>query len=113
MIRVSAFIILINCVLHVDAQQSNYKFNNFGNRSILLVGNVTGSVSDIGLTYYNPSFLANTENVGISLNAKAYQLESFKLNNILNEDSSLKSSSFNNASTMAGGIFEVFDNRFA
>ena len=32
-------------------QQGNYKFNNFGNRSILLSGNVTGSVSDIGLVY--------------------------------------------------------------
>lgn len=95
------------------SQQGNYKFNNFGNRSILLTGNVTGSVSDLGLTYYNPSFLAKAENVGFSLNAKAYQLVDVKLENVLNENSKLNSSRFNGASTMAGGIFNLFGTRFA
>lgn len=97
----------------IQAQQGNYRFNNFGNRSILLAGNVTGSVSDLGLTYYNPSFLAENDNVGFSLNAKAYQLVNFKLDNVLNEESQLSSSRFNGASTMAGGIFNLFGTRFA
>ena len=103
----------IFCAFCVNAQQGNYRFNNFGNRSILLAGNVTGSVSDLGLTYYNPSFLAESDNVGFSLNAKAYQLDNFELKNVLNEDSQLSSSRFNNASTMAGGIFNLFGTKFA
>ena len=41
----------------VLGQQGNYKYNNYGNRSIILSGNVTGSVTDMGLTYYNPARL--------------------------------------------------------
>ena len=107
------FMLLICSSIMGYSQQGNYKFNNFGNRSILLTGNVTGSVSDLGLTYYNPSFLARVENVGFSLNAKAYQLVSLKLNNVLNEDAQLSNTSFNGASTMAGGIFNLFGTRFA
>ena len=95
------------------SQEGNYKFNNFGNRSILLVGNVTGSVSDLGLAYYNPSFLANSDNVGFSLNAKAYQLIDIKLNSPSQNDAQLSNSSFNSASTMAGGVFNLFKTRFA
>ena len=95
------------------AQQGNYKFDNFGNRSLLLAGNVTGSVSDLGLTYYNPSFLTDVENVGFSLNAKAYQLVSYKLDNVLDENVQLSNTSFNGASTMAGGVFNLFGTRFA
>lgn len=95
------------------SQEGNYKFNNFGNRSILLVGNVTGSVSDLGLAYYNPSFLANSKNVGFSLNAKAYQLIDIKLNSPTQNDAQLSNTSFNSASTMAGGVFNLFNTRFA
>lgn len=95
------------------SQEANYKFNNFGNRSILLVGNVTGSVSDLGLTYYNPSFLADAKNVGFSLNAKAYQLVNIKLNSPKQADAQLSNTSFNSASTMAGGVFNLFKTRFA
>ncbi|GGZ78760.1 hypothetical protein [Algibacter mikhailovii] len=95
------------------AQEGNYKFNNFGNRSILLAGNVTGSVSDLGLTYYNPSFLANSDNVGFSLNAKAYQLVNVKLTGPNQEGAQLSNTSFNSASTMAGGVFNLFNTRFA
>jgi len=112
-LRNTVLITLLHCVLFVSAQQGNYKFNNYGNRSILLAGNVTGSVSDLALAYYNPSFLAISDNVGISLNAKAYQLENFKLKDILNENTTLSSSKFNNVSTMAGGIFNLFNTRFA
>jgi hypothetical protein len=106
-------IILLLFVFLGYAQQGNYKFDNFGNRSILLAGNVTGSVSDLGLTYYNPSFLAEVENVGFSLNAKAYQLVSYKLDNVLNENTKLSNTRFNGASTMAGGVFNLFGTRFA
>jgi len=107
-------LLLFFCVaLPGYAQQGNYKFNNFGNRSILLAGNVTGSVSDLGLTYYNPSFLADSKNMGFSLNAKAYQLVTLKLDNVLDENTQVSNTSFNGASTMAGGIFNLFGTRFA
>jgi hypothetical protein len=95
------------------AQQANYKFNNFGNRSILLSGNVTGSVEDIGLTYYNPSRLTEVENTGFAFNARAYQLSSLKISNLLGEDSRLSSTNFNGVPSMAGGTFDLFGTRFA
>ncbi|WP_297690946.1 hypothetical protein [uncultured Eudoraea sp.] len=38
-------------------QEGNYKFDNYGNQSMLLNGNVTGSATDLGLAYYNPARL--------------------------------------------------------
>ncbi len=95
------------------SQQGNYKFNNFGNRSILLSGNVTGSVTDLGLVYYNPSRLTEIENTGFAFNARAYQLSSLKLSNLLGEESKLSSTNFNGVPSMAGGTFTLFNNRFA
>ena len=109
-------ILLITLSLFVSliySQQSNYKFNNFGNRSILLSGNVTGSVEDLGLTYYNPSRLTEVENLLLAFNAKAYQLSSLKLTNFIDDESKLESTNFNGAATMAGGVFNLFGTRFA
>jgi hypothetical protein len=100
-------------VIMAQGQQGNYRFNNYGNRSILLAGNVTGGVSDIGLAYYNPSFLADTEEVGFSFNAQAYQLVNIKLENVLNDTGQISSTKFNGASTMAGGVFNLFGTKFA
>ncbi|TYA52320.1 hypothetical protein [Formosa maritima] len=108
---VSIFFLLVS--IHSIAQQGNYRFNNFGNRSILLSGNVTGSVSDLGLVYYNPSYITDVENVGFSLNAKGYQLIFLKFKDALNEDSNLSNTSFRGTAVMAGGIFNLFGTRFA
>lgn len=102
----------LSCTL-VLGQQGNYRFNNYGNTSIFLAGNVTGSVSDIALAYYNPSFLTNTEKNGFSFNAQAFQLVNVKLDNVLNNNDQISSSRFNGASTMAGGIFDLFGTKFA
>lgn len=95
------------------AQQGNYKFNNFGNRSILLSGNVTGSVSDIGLTYYNPSRLTEIENTGFAFNAKAYQLSALKISDLFVEESTINSTNFDGVPSMAGGTVNIFGTRFA
>jgi len=42
-------LIISNC--WVVFSQDNYRIENFGNRSLLLSGNVTGSVEDLGSTY--------------------------------------------------------------
>ncbi len=109
------FIRLLFIVISIYSwgQQGNYKFNNFGNRSILLSGNVTGSVNDIGLVYYNPARLTELENNGFAFNAKAYQLTSLQLTTALDEERQLENTSFGGAPSMAGGTFKLFGERFA
>ena len=65
----SLFVLIICFVIQVKSQ-TNYKYENFGNRSILLNGNVTGSVDDLGATYYNPARLALIEDPVFAINAK-------------------------------------------
>jgi len=105
-------IICLFITLHSWGQQGNYKYNNFGNRSILLSGNVTGSVSDIGLVYYNPARLTEIENTRFAFNAKAYQLNTYKLTTFLDQERSLGNSSFSGVPSMAGGTFRLFGERF-
>ena len=71
---IPVFTILFFFSCFVIYGQRNYKFENFGNRSILLNGNVTGSVNDLGATYYNPARLALIEDPVFAINAKIYQL---------------------------------------
>jgi len=112
-LRFLLFIVFSFCLIVSYSQQANYKFNNFGNRSILLSGNVTGSVTDLGLVYYNPARLTEVKNTGFAFNARAYQLSSLKLSNFLGEDSRVNSTNFNGIPSMAGGTFDLFGNRFA
>ncbi len=98
---------------YITAQQGNYKFENYGNRSILLSGNVTGSVEDLGLTYYNPARLTEVENTAFAINAKAYQLTSLKISNVAGDESRLTDNEFDGKPTMAGGTFKLFGDIFA
>jgi hypothetical protein len=98
---------------YTTAQQGNYKFSNYGNRSILLSGNVTGSVEDLGLTYYNPARLTEVENTAFAINAKAYELNSLKLTNVVGNQSKLTNNQFGGKPTMAGGTFKLFGDKFA
>lgn len=97
----------------VNGQQGNYKYNNYGNRSILLTGNVTGSVSDIGLTYYNPAKLTSIEINGVAFNARAYQFRSLKVDPVFEGASPLKDIAFNGVPSIVGGTFNLFNERFA
>ncbi|MDU8886013.1 hypothetical protein RXV94_07570 [Yeosuana sp. MJ-SS3] len=109
----SVFVALIFLGYYGFTQQGNYKFNSYGNRSILLSGNVTGSVDDLGLTYYNPARLSEVENGLISFNAQAYELASVKLLNFNEDNGKLENTDFNGVPTMAGGIFNLLGTRFA
>ena len=71
--------------------QGYYNDENFGNRSILLSGNVTGSVDDLGLTYYNPARLAIIEEPNFTISARAYQLGSVKVENVFGRNQKLAS----------------------
>lgn len=92
---------------YLIAQEGNYKFENFGNRSILLNGNVTGSVEDLGLTYYNPARLAVVEKTSFSINAKAYQYTTYSLKDGFGENQTLTDSNFEGIPSMVAGTFDV------
>jgi hypothetical protein len=97
----------------MTSQQGNYKYNNYGNRSILLTGNVTGSVSDIGLMYYNPARLTSIETSGIAFNAKAYQFNSLEIDPLITDNDPISRNSFTTVPALVGGTFKLFDERFA
>ncbi|MDG1804842.1 hypothetical protein [Flavicella sp.] len=100
-------IFLISFVSFDSLAQGNYKQENYGNRSILLNGNVTGSVSDLGLTYYNPARLALVDNVAFSINAKTYELKQLELTNTFGENEKIKNSSFQGLPSMVAGTFKI------
>lgn len=95
------------------AQRGNYKFNNYGNSSILLSGNVTGSVDDIALTYYNPARLVVVDSIKFSFNAKGYEFNSLKISNLAGEQEKASDTDFSGIPSVAGGTFNLFDTRFA
>lgn len=87
--------------------QGYYNQENFGNRSILLNGNVTGSVDDLGMTYYNPARLAIVPDPGFTINAKAYQLSSLNIKNVFGNDNSLSDSQFRGVPSLLAGTFNI------
>ena len=104
--KVILVIIVIVCALTTHAQR-NYKFENFGNRSILLNGNVTGSVDDLGATYYNPARLALIEDPVFLINARIYQLSNIKLGNITIDGKDLSKTNFDGLPSMIAGVFKI------
>ena len=101
----------IACIFSLVGQttfgQDNYKFENFGNKSILLNGNVTGSVADLGATFYNPARLALIENPGFTINAKLYELQEVKVEDFLGNGFDVSDSDFNGLPSMVAGTFKI------
>lgn len=98
-------LIISNCSFIFS--QDNYRLENFGSRSILLSGNVTGSVEDLGLTYYNPARLALLDDPTFSINAKAYEFNQITLKNAVDVKDKLSSSKFNGVPSMIAGTFKI------
>jgi len=101
------FIFLLIFLPIVLVGQGYYNQENFGNRSLLLGGNVTGSVEDLGLTYYNPARIALVENPLFSINAKAYQFSTINLKNVFGSDNKLGDSNFNEVPSLVAGTFKI------
>ena len=97
----------------LNAQQGNYNFEHFGNRSILLLGNVTASVNDLGLTYYNPSRLASVEDPIFTINAKAYKYKKVSIEGVDDVGSRKTITDFRSIPSIAAGVFKVKDQKFA
>lgn len=103
---ISLFITLF-CNAALIFSQGNYNDENFGNKSILLSGSVTGSVEDLGLTYYNPARIALIEVPSFTINAKAYQLNSVNVKNIFGNNNKLSDSRFNGVPSLVSGLFKI------
>jgi len=101
------FILLSTINLFILYGQQNYKYENFGDKSIILNGNVTGSVSDLGATYYNPARLTTIKEPLFSINGKIYQLNVVKLEDFTQDNRTLKSSDFAGLPHMVAGTFKL------
>jgi len=88
------------------AQSSHYWTQQYGNKSLLLGGAVSGSVSDLGAVYYNPGFLALQENSAFVLTAKLLQFTNIKIESGLGENIDLEQNNLGNAPGLIAGIFE-------
>ena len=107
-LRTEIIICLLSCLLPgLLMAQGYYNQENFGNRSILLTGNVTGSVDDLGLTYYNPSRLALIDEPNFTINAKAYQMSSAKIKNVFGRSNKLSDSDFEGLPSLVAGTFKI------
>tara|TARA_B100000809_G_scaffold266760_2_gene331290 strand:- start:25009 stop:26451 length:1443 start_codon:yes stop_codon:yes gene_type:complete len=102
-----SFVLFTSILVQDLYAQGNYRQENYGNRSILLNGNVTGSVSDLGLTYYNPARLAMVEDVAFTINAKTFELKQLELTNTFGDNEKIKSSDFNGLPSMVAGTFRI------
>lgn len=88
-------------------QSGNHWTEQFGNRSMLLSGAVIGSVSDLGLVFYNPGRLALVEKPEFVIAAKAYQWDHLRLRDGLGDGVDLKDTNFGGAPSLAAGSFNV------
>jgi len=103
--KFTAFIVFI--LPFLISAQGYYNQENFGNRSILLSGNVTGSVDDLGLTYYNPARLALIEDPIFTINAKAYQVNTLNLKNVFGRDGKISDTKFEGVPSLIAGTFRI------
>lgn len=102
------FFALYSCLVYsVLAQEGNYRFESYGNQSVLLSGNVTGSAEDLGLTFYNPARLAFIEEPAIVIAGKAFQLINYDLNDVLESEVDISESDFNGIPSILSGTFKL------
>lgn len=76
-------IILFVCVFPGYAQDNNYWNMQFGAKSALLGGAVTGTYADNGAMYYNPAALGVQDSANINVSANLYKVERMRVKNAL------------------------------
>ena len=102
-----AFAFFITLLFPVFSQEGNYRFETYGNQSVLLSGNVIGSAEDLGLTYYNPARLAFIEDPQIVIAGKAFQLINYDLEDVFESEIDISESSFNGIPSILSGTFKL------
>ena len=107
--------LIFGCVILVSVtapaptsgQSGNHWTEQYGNRSMLLSGAVIGSVSDLGLVFYNPGRLSLVEKPAFVLTAKAYQWDRLRMEDGLGDGVDLEDENFGGAPSLAAGAFTV------
>jgi len=99
--------IISGLLTFVYGQEGNYKLENYGNEAALLNGNVTGSISDLSLTYYNPSKLSFIEESKFLISVKAYQWSQLSVENNYGDGKEVSDSEFNAIPSMIAGEFSL------
>lgn len=88
-------------------QEGNYKFDNYGNQSMLLNGNVTGSATDLGLAYYNPARLVFVDKPSFVIAGKAYEWSQFTFEDVFETEIDLNTSNFSGIPSIVAGTFNL------
>lgn len=104
-------LMLLMCISLQGFGQRGYEYENFGNRSVLLNGNVTGSVDDLGAVYYNPARLALIENPGFLVQGKFYEWNRISIDDVVPNEQ-FRTSNFTGLPGMLAGSFDLFGTRF-
>ncbi len=97
-------LLLVTCS---KAQSGHYWTQQYGNKSLLLGGAVTGSVSDLGSVYYNPGFIALTKNPSFMITAKLLQFTNVNVKNGLGDNIDLNKNSLSATPGLIAGIFTI------
>ena len=106
-ISVLSLLFILAIPNHSFGQEGNYRYESYGNQSVLLNGNVTGSAEDLGLTFYNPARLAFIEEPSIVIAGKAFQLINYDLEDIFESEIDLSDSRFNGIPGIISGTFKL------
>lgn len=86
------------------AQDSHYWTQEYGSRAELLGGVVTGSLVDLGATYYNPGALALVGDPGKLIASLTFQVENLKVRNPEFPENALTTTRIGNAPSLLAGL---------
>ena len=89
----------------IHAQDTHYNTVQFGARSALMGGAVTGNVKDNTAVFYNPAGMGFIDTSTLSITGNVYQVYNIRIYNALGEKKDFKSSSLGAAPLFAGGMF--------
>lgn len=110
MIRTKGFLIgvfiLFSISIKGNAQDSHYWTHQYGTRSTLLGGLVTGSVLDLSGTYYNPGGLSLIDDPETILAAKVFHYPSITLKGLAGSNLDINSSNFGPAPSLVAGMIK-------
>jgi len=111
-----AAMVVLAAATTVNAQDSHYWTNQYGNQARLLGGQVVGTAEDVSAVFYNPGRLALVAKPELLLAGTAYTYSNINLENAAGEGYSLSSSRLENAPSLLAGEIPVgqsLDNRLA